>query len=704
MVHTALVAASAAASNPTPHRPSLTQSRRSRPSGSFHAGEPFPLPPPFDESLPSSSRPRRRSVGADPPRTPRRQSTAKYHTFPTTPPAAPSSAGWSPRKPRAWYYKLFGRRQEPSAADDEARPAHLDGSPDSSAHHGGPDGEPDSPLHTGEEVGRRRKRRRRSVLSARHGGSRSELSTPLPWSQLGLLALLSLAEQTALNSIGPYLPTMVASFDEIPNGEEGVYVGLLASAFALAQLATNLLWGYLSDRVGRKPTMLLGTSLLTVCFLFFGFCTTYAQLIMVHVAMGLLNGNAAIVPTCLGEVTDRTNQSSAFTWLPVIYSLGSITGPALGGLLAGLAGGSKYPFLAPNILDAALLLASVVVLVVWFEETLDFSSANTASAGQLGLEWLKKAQRWCGVCWSGPSNASRGKARATSRHPLGTQGIQDARDEDSGLSDDDRQALISSPDMEEDDGKAAAGQEQGAALKQLGDRNTLAVLGTYLVFQLANISFNSLYPLFASSPPPTGRGLGPGAIGVSLSLAGLATMFFQLFVFQKLKAQLGNLGTYRCSLLGIALSMALMPWVGYLDNDSELWLGSERAWLYGELAVGLVLKNICAVGGLSCAMLLITNSAPSRETLGTLNGLAQTLSAAGRSVGPFLSGSLFTLSTRVRPKGEALAWGLFAGITVVGWLASFAIHSKGLESAEWSNQDDSDDTDGPGDEEEQIDT
>ncbi len=500
---------------------------------------------------------------------------------------------------------------------DEGRPAHDDGTSDNHTPDSGPHSEPDSPQSPDDDVGRRRKRRRRSVLSARHGGSRSELSTPLPWSQLGLLALLSLAEQTALNSIGPYLPTMVASFDEIPDGEEGVYVGLLASAFALAQLTTNLLWGYLSDRVGRKPTMLLGTSLLTVCFVFFGFCTTYAQLIMVHVAMGLLNGNAAIVPTCLGEVTDRTNQSSAFTWLPVIYSIGSITGPALGGLLAGLGGGSKYPFLAPNILDAALLLASVVVLAVWFEETLDCASANPTSAGQLCLEWFDKARGWCGVRWGGPSNTSRGKARATSRHPPGGGS---AHDEDSGLSDDDRQALLGSPDMGDDDGKAGE-VEQASALKQLGDRNTLAVLGTYLVFQLANISFNSLYPLFAASPPPTGRGLGPGAIGVSLSLAGLATMLFQLFVFQKLKAQLGNLGTYRSSLLGIALSMALMPWVGYLDNDSEFGLGSGRAWLYGELAVALVLKNICAVGGLSCAMLLVSAelASPAASSTATTN-------------------------------------------------------------------------------------
>lgn len=90
---------------------------------------------------------------------------------------------------------------------------------------------------------------------------------------------------------------------------------------------------------------------------------------------------------------------------------------------------------------------------------------------------------------------------------------------------------------------------------------------------------------------------------------------------------------------------------------------------------------------LSCLYVLliyeqITNCAPSHETLGTLNGIAQTLSAAGRSIGPFLSGAIFTISTRVEPKGEALAWCLFGGIAVVGWMGTFAIEGDGLESAD----------------------
>ena len=76
--------------------------------------------------------------------------------------------------------------------------------------------------------------------------------------------------------------------------------------------------------------------------------------------------------------------------------------------------------------------------------------------------------------------------------------------------------------------------------------------------------------------------------------------------------------------------------------------------------------------------------------MGTLNGLAQTLSAAGRAVGPFLSGGLFSISTRIRPKGEALSWGLFGGIAFLGFLASWGIRGDGLESKEWDEEDGSD--------------
>lgn len=373
---------------------------------------------------------------------------------------------------------------------------------------------------------------------------------------------------------------MVASFDEIPDGDEGVYVGLLASAFALAQLVTNLFWGYLSDRIGRKPVMLLGTLLLMGCFAFFGFCKTYVQLLLVHIAMGLLNGNAAVVPTALGEVTDRTNQSRAFTWLPVMYSLGSITGPALGGLLVGTVGADKYPFLGPNLLSAGFLFIAVVVLTIWFRETLEKDEEEDASDY---TTMFSKARTLLAGCFG--------------------------RNRKSNDENNETDALLG----EDDDTTSAkdVASDPKSAFRQLANRTTLILLCTYLVFQLTNISFNSLYPIFASAPPPNGRDLGPSTIGLSLSLAGLATIVFQAFVFQPLKARVGNMGTYRYSLLGMAISMALMPWIGYADQKKTWFgLGSGKGWLYSELGIILLLKNICAIGGLSSVMLLVRLSSP----------------------------------------------------------------------------------------------
>ncbi|KAH9884016.1 MFS general substrate transporter [Xylariomycetidae sp. FL2044] len=500
-----------------------------------------------------------------------------------------------------------------------------------------------------------------------HGHGEHGSSTPLPLIQLALLALLSLAEQTALNSISPYLPEMVESFPSVDHDQVGLYVGLLASAFALAQLATNLLWGYLSDVVGRKPVMLLGTSLLCVCFAAFGFCTRYHHVVLVHVAMGLLNGNAAVVPTCLGELTDRSNQSKAFTWLPVVYSLGSISGPALGGLLVGTIAKDRYPFLAPNILGAAFLALSVVVLAIWFEETLEEPTDISEVADR--FPWLcccirkRKSRSWT---WPGGRDADSG-----------------VHNEDAEAEAEDREdsALLrpESAESTEDDHKVLSDSE---TWRNLLNRTTVMLLVTHLIFQLSNSSFNSLYPIFASGQPPTGRALHASVIGVTLSVAGIFTILFQLFLFRPLKSKLGNVGSYRGSLLGFAVTMALMPFVGYRDSNPPFGFGDSKIWLYVEIGIILVIKNICAVGGLSSVMLLITNSAPSHGTLGTLNGIAQTLSAAGRSVGPFLSGGLFTASTHVHPKGEALAWGLFAGFALVGWLGSYAIHGEGLESTD----------------------
>lgn len=87
--------------------------------------------------------------------------------------------------------------------------------------------------------------------------------------------------------------------------------------------------------------------------------------------------------------------------------------------------------------------------------------------------------------------------------------------------------------------------------------------------------------------------------------------------------------------------------------------------------------------------------------LGALNGLAQTLSAAGRAVGPFISGALFTAATKIHGKGEALPFGIFAGVAFIGFLLCFGIKGGNLEAEGWSGEEESE-CESDEDEEERI--
>jgi MFS family permease len=141
--------------------------------------------------------------------------------------------------------------------------------------------------------------------------------------------------------------------------------------------------------------------------------------------------------------------------------------------------------------------------------------------------------------------------------------------------------------------------------KQIFNRDTILLLSTYLVFQLSNISFNTLYPVFAYSPEPAGRRLTNEAIGLSLSFAGIVTIVFQVGVFGKLKEKMGNKRTYRAGLFLFFVSMMLMPWIGYKESKPPFGLGNGKIWLWIELGFILLVKTVAAVGGLTSALLLV---------------------------------------------------------------------------------------------------
>ena len=181
-------------------------------------------------------------------------------------------------------------------------------------------------------------------------------------------------------SIFPYAYRMIESFNITQDESQiSVYAGMLITAFAFAEFSTGMIWGRISDRVGRKPVLimgLIGTALSMICF---GFAKTLPGAIMARALGGLLNGNVGVLQTTVAElVTKKEHQPRAYSVMPIVWSLGSIIGPSIGGALAmpcdnlGFRRGGvfdEYPFLLPNLFCVAILLVGITVGILFLDET-----------------------------------------------------------------------------------------------------------------------------------------------------------------------------------------------------------------------------------------------------------------------------------------------------------------------------------------------
>ncbi len=113
-----------------------------------------------------------------------------------------------------------------------------------------------------------------------------------------------------------------------------IHVGALTGVFALMQFFSAPLWGRWSDRVGRRPLILIGLSGYALTNLLFGVGKTLWILYVARILGGALS--AAILPAAAAYITDVTSgaeRSRGMAWLGSAISLGVVVGPAMGAWL-----------------------------------------------------------------------------------------------------------------------------------------------------------------------------------------------------------------------------------------------------------------------------------------------------------------------------------------------------------------------------------
>lgn len=82
-------------------------------------------------------------------------------------------------------------------------------------------------------------------------------------------------------------------------------LAILFSAYSFAQFATNLLWGHISDRIGRRPVFLIGLASTCLSLLGFGLSPSILGMLVFRMTAGLMSGNIVVVRSIIGEIVRR---------------------------------------------------------------------------------------------------------------------------------------------------------------------------------------------------------------------------------------------------------------------------------------------------------------------------------------------------------------------------------------------------------------
>ena len=199
-------------------------------------------------------------------------------------------------------------------------------------------------------------------------------------------ALLALFLVTMIDMIGfgiiiPFLTYLVQDLAEADGVVRiGLWVGLLMTAYSAAQFLFSPFWGSLSDRIGRRPVLMIGLVGNTVFFTAFGFSTTLLFALSMRFLAGVFNGNIAVARAYIGDVSSPKQLATRMGLIGAAFGLGFTIGPFIGGEFSNPAERwnlfvgtvfDTYPYLLPCAIASALSAGSLILAYYKLPESID---------------------------------------------------------------------------------------------------------------------------------------------------------------------------------------------------------------------------------------------------------------------------------------------------------------------------------------------
>ncbi len=196
----------------------------------------------------------------------------------------------------------------------------------------------------------------------------------------GSLLVIFLTVFIDLLGFGIVLPLLPLYADQFGHDPSGWMIGMLMASFSIMQFLFAPIWGSLSDRIGRRPVILMGLTGSVVFYTLFGIATIYQSLTWLFVTRIGAGIAGATIPTAqayIADTTDNENRARGMALIGMAFGLGFTLGPLFA--VFAVRGDDLTPGPGPGFVAAGFSLVALLLAIFRLPESLTVTapSANT---------------------------------------------------------------------------------------------------------------------------------------------------------------------------------------------------------------------------------------------------------------------------------------------------------------------------------------
>ncbi|WP_231733377.1 MULTISPECIES: MFS transporter [unclassified Phenylobacterium] len=177
----------------------------------------------------------------------------------------------------------------------------------------------------------------------------------------------------------PLLPFFAQAFDA-----PAWQVTLLFSAFSVGQFIGEPFWGKLSDRIGRRPVLIVTIAMVGLSYAALAFAPNIWVAFGLRFLTGIFAGNISTLQGALADITPPEKRAQRMGIMGSAFSAGFMTGPAIGGFLAQPSRGA-LGFQLPLLVAAGFALASALAVILFVRESRPANAAPQKRVRAAGL-------------------------------------------------------------------------------------------------------------------------------------------------------------------------------------------------------------------------------------------------------------------------------------------------------------------------------